>query len=258
MENVIKTYQDKGVVESFDKKREEFEYQKEKHKVESNFLLKSINYLNKNREYWEDIKVLDVGCGTGRMFQAIIYGNLEPFPEYLYIDGRGKKLCYNYKKVDVDYTGLDTSKEMTSKIHKIAKIAGEKKYKVKIGNATKIPFKDETFDITFSYHLLWHLPKKYQEKIIKEMFRVTKKDGFIIFDILNEKFIWDKIKGYFGIKKTKGVYKNDIFLEDVFDVEKFNDAILPDNKYKFFKIINKCRKVLPRNFFHMIYFKIQK
>lgn len=248
--NLIQTYQDKKIVESFDKEREEFYYQKYKTKVESDFLFRamrnrphSLQFPKENGEsntpvWLSRLKILDVGCGTGRMLGT----------------------CLEESGGCTKYYGIDTSKEMIKILKEKIKFIGYNKKEAitRIGNATKLPFKDETFDITFSYHLLWHLPKKYQEKIIKEMFRVTKKDGFIIFDILNEKFIWDKIKGYFGIKKTKGVYKNDIFLEDVFDVEKFNDAILPDNKYKFFKIINKCRKVLPRNFFHMIYFKIQK
>lgn len=231
MKNVIKTYQNKKVVENFDKEREEFEYQKYKTEIESTFLEKAINEINPAHPPWK-FRILDVGCGTGRMLYSVL--------------AQG----WNTK-----YYGLDTSKEMTnilkSKINPI-----ERKFtKIVIGNATKIPFKDNFFDMTFSYHLLWHLPKEKQEQIIKEMFRVTRKGGFIVFDTLNPNFVWEKIKR----KKTKGIYKFSPELINLeYKIEKLNDAKFPDAIYKIFNITNKCRKVLPNWMFHMIYFRVRK
>lgn len=227
-----------GIVSTFDKERDKFLYQKEKHRIESNFLINALNKIKKGK-----IKVLDVACGTGRMLPVV----------------------FSVEK-EANYTGLDTSNEMTSVLIKKAKELGvEKRVKLKIGDATKIPFKDNSFDLVFSYHLLWHLPKEEQKKIIKEMIRVTKKEGIIIFDILNEKFVWEKVKSPFGIEKTEGIHKlkisevKQIIGEQGYQIEKLNDApIKNDLIYTIFSVINKIRKILPNCIFHMWYFQIKK
>lgn len=235
---IIQTYQKKEVVSTFDKERDLFAYQREKHKIEANLLIDSLKKLKQ-----KEIKVLDVACGTGRMLPVIFSQDKE-----------------------IDYTGLDTSDEMTSILLKKAKNLGvEKKMKLKIGDATKIPFKDESFDLVFSYHLLWHLPKEEQEKIIKEMIRVTKREGVVIFDILNENFIWEKIKKILGLKDTEGIHKlklseiRRIIGKQEYALERVNDAPIKNNfLYSLFSIINKTRKILPTNLFHMVYFQIKK
>jgi hypothetical protein len=91
------------------------------------------------------------------------------------------------------------------------------------------------------------------------MFRVTRKGGVVIFDTLNKDFIWERIKSLFGIQ-TEGIYKTKISIPkgEEYKIEKLNDFHLPDKLYLFFKIINKCRKILPKCFFHMIYYRIRK
>ncbi|MDD3151247.1 MAG: class I SAM-dependent methyltransferase, partial [Candidatus Gastranaerophilales bacterium] len=84
---IIETYQEKNVVSTFDEEREEFEYQRYKHEIESKFLTNAISEISSK----EKIKVLDVACGTGRMLPIVFSQNW-----------------------DMEYTGLDTSKEMTS------------------------------------------------------------------------------------------------------------------------------------------------
>src|SRR3989344_1294041 len=170
-QKIIDIYMRNKVVDVFDKERKEFYYQRYKHKVEANFLKKAINSLN-----WGNIKVLDVACGTGRMLPEI----------------------FSVKK-NIKYTCLDSSEEMVKcLIEKAKKLGIEKSIKIKIGDATKIPFKDNKFDIVFSYHLLWHLPLENQKKIVKEMVRVCKNGGTVIFDIVNNKFLWGKIKELLG------------------------------------------------------------
>ncbi len=48
-----------------------------------------------------------------------------------------------------------------------------------VGNAEKLPFKNEEFEEVFSRFFLEHLPRKKAELAVKEMFRVTKKGGFV-------------------------------------------------------------------------------
>ncbi len=235
---IIDTYRKKEVVSTFDEERKAFLYQREKHRIESEFLAESINQTNAKKE----IKILDVACGTGRMLPIVFSQN---------------------KKID--YTGLDTSSEMTSVLKEKANKLGEiKNVKIILGDASKMPFKENSFDIVFSYHLLWHLPKQEQEKIIYEMIRVTKKGGVIIFDVLNSEFIWEKVKKIFKLKQTEGIYK--LSVEEIksilgtkeYALEKVLDIKATDNVYRIMGLPNKVRKLLPKNLFHMLYFRVRK
>ncbi len=237
-QKIIKTYKSGKTTKSFDEERSKYEFQRYKHKIEADFLKKALREIKKDK-----IKILDIGCGTGRMLAEVF--------------SVGK---------DIEYIGLDTSKPMIKHLKKKAKKLGiEKKVKVKISGASKIPFKDNEFDIVFSYHLLWHIPKEEQEKIIGEMLRVCRKRGRIIFDILYKNFIWEKIKILIGKNKTQGIYKlsigniKEIIQDKDFKIEKLNDFPIKNNfKYNIFNVFNKIRKVLPRLFYHMIYFKVKK
>lgn len=237
-QKTVEIYKQKDVVESFDKSRSKYAFQKHKHKIESNFLKGAIRKTKSNK-----IRVLDVACGTGRML-------LEVFST----------------KKDIEYLGLDTSKEMTKILKKRAKKLGVKdRVKIKLSDASKIPFKDDSFDVVYSFHLLWHLPKEEQEKIIKEMFRVCKKDGFVVFDILNKNFVWEGTKNFIGKEKTGGIHKisinkiNKIFEGKEIKIEKLNDfPIRNDSVYALFNIFNHLRNLFPRDLYHMIYFRIKK
>lgn len=235
-QRIIKTYKEKSNVEVFDSDREKYSFQKYKHKIESNFLKKTIKSFKKN-----NIEILDVGCGTGRMLPEI----------------------FSVKK-NIKYYGIDTSKEMIKHLkEKARKLGIEKNVKIKIGDAENILFKHKSFDIVFSYHLLWHLLKKEQEKIIKEMLRTCKKEGIIIFDILNKNFVWEKIKKFFG-KESVEIYKlsirdiKEIVKSRDFKIEKINDFPVKNPiVYSILNIINVFRKPFPNNLYHVIYFKIK-
>lgn len=44
-------------------------------------------------------------------------------------------------------------------------------------NATELPFSDNAFDLVFSAHLLGHIPLNEKQKVIREIYRVTKPGG---------------------------------------------------------------------------------
>jgi ubiquinone/menaquinone biosynthesis C-methylase UbiE len=221
-EHIIKEYEDKKVVDIFDSERSKYAYQRFKNKTESNILMRNILSFNK-----ADLKVLDVGCGTGRMLETV----------------------FNSKKYgkDIEYHGLDSSREMLKVIKKEWNNVTLKK-----GDAEKLPYEDNTFDLVFTFHLLWHLPNKLQLKIIKEMKRVCKKGGLILFDVINKDLVVGQPTP--GIYKWKNVkrFKNS-------HIDKLNDFPIKNSfVYGIFNIMNYLSVFLPINLFHMIYITCRK
>lgn len=97
-------------------------------------------------------KLLDVGCSDGRIMQYFIQKGFEC--EGIDISDKaiefGKRRSLNIKKVDI---------------------------------TKKLPFKDETFDITFCGEVLEHLLDPFAT--VKEMHRVLKKKGSIVITVPN-------------------------------------------------------------------------
>ena len=92
--------------------------------------------------------ILDVGCGTG---QLINYLNNQGF----------------------EVSGCDLSVEAI-------RLAPNKiRNKIKRATATRLPFKNESFDLVASISVIEHLTKAQATRFIKEAKRVLKKGGFI-------------------------------------------------------------------------------
>ena len=225
-ENIIKEYEKEEVVDTFDSQRSKYAYQRFKHRKESKVLQNAIKSCEEDK-----IKVLDCACGTGRMIYPI------------FSCGSNK----NGVLQQIRYTGLDSSETMLNSIK-------QEGYNIELvhGDAEHLPFEDNTFDVVFTFHLLWHLPKEVQLNIIREMKRVCKKGGRIIIDIINGDF-------RFG-EKTEGIYKwGEISKFPKAKIDKLNDFPFKNSfVYSIFNIINYLEKILPINLFHMIYITIQK
>ena len=52
-----------------------------------------------------------------------------------------------------------------------------------VGDSEDLPYQDSFFDVVYSFHSTWYFPNLI--KAISEMVRVTKTNGFIVFDIQN-------------------------------------------------------------------------
>jgi len=91
-----------------------------------------------------------------------------------------------FKDLDCDFWGLDKFKvcEMPHFI------------KQDLDKNTKLPFRDNFFDIVFAFEVLEHL--QFPEKIINEIKRVIKPDGIILISLPND-YTWDmRIKFLLG------------------------------------------------------------
>lgn len=86
-------------------------------------------------------------------------------------DGKFINWLYKTKNLNKKSVGIEISTNYV-------KYAQEKNRPVENGNVCDLKFKDNTFDFVFSHHLLGLTPN--YKKSLEEMFRVTKKDGYML------------------------------------------------------------------------------
>jgi ubiquinone/menaquinone biosynthesis C-methylase UbiE len=122
-------------------------------------------FLNRHLGLKKGDKVIECGCGTGRML--------------LPLAAKGLK-CY----------GMDTSKNMLNILKKKAK-RNNLNVTTKQCDIEKIKFPDNTFDGVFSIHVLMHMQKI--DGAIKEMVRIAKPGSKIVFDLPNHDSLWTKL-----------------------------------------------------------------
>jgi ubiquinone/menaquinone biosynthesis C-methylase UbiE len=96
-------------------------------------------------------QVLDLGCGTGRLSYFATHG-------------------------------ADISESMLS----IAQSKYPEKQFVKT-DAFDLPFKDDSFDVVFSMHMIMHFEHSDLERLLKEVHRTLKPGGQFIFDFPSKK-----------------------------------------------------------------------
>ena len=103
----------------------------------------------------KDKKVLDVGCGAGRLTKFL-------------------------KNEGADVYATDISEEMLKIVQK--KVAGVKAYQAPMN---KLPFEDNTFDIVTAAFVIVHL--ETLEASFEEVYRVLKPGGFFIVTNVNQR-----------------------------------------------------------------------
>ena len=170
---------------------------------------------------------MDVACGTGRL---------------------GMILNRNF-----EVTGVDTSKEML-------KICP---YKNKIiGSAEKLPVKDK-YDIVVALRFFFHYEDI--EPFLKEFKRVSKKNGFIIFEtyswsprsIINIKSLGGKIYSHNHKKILEILNKLDLKLIEKRRIFLFSPFVQKKLPFFILKFITKIEEKLPDKFKMDCYWKVQ-
>ncbi len=103
-------------------------------------------------------EVLDFGCGNGRLLELFTNKNI------------------NYYGVDVSQKLLDLAKQRyPSNKDNFLKISSDK---------ISLPFNEEKFNSVYSIATFHHLPgKQHRLKVAKELYRVTKRGGWIVVTI---------------------------------------------------------------------------
>jgi len=95
--------------------------------------------------------VLEVGCGTGLIMRGL-------------------------KDTAKRIVGIDISPGMLEEARK-------RGFEVVEGNAEKLPFEDESFDLVYSYKVLAHVPGI--ENAVREMARVLRPGGYMVAEFYN-------------------------------------------------------------------------
>ena len=150
-------------------------------------------YIDNNK----DLKILDVGCGTGIVIKRLeLYGNT---------------------------FGIDISKKAVEfcKIRDIENV-----FKA---DATKIPFSNSSFDLVVCLDVLEHV--KHDNNAISEIYRILKPDGIALLTIPAFNFLWsihDEAFHHFRRYSIKEI-KNKIL--------KYNFNILKVSYFNFFFFI---------------------
>ena len=102
-------------------------------------------------EHARDKTILEIGCGTGIILEKT-------------------------SNIASEAVGIDLSEGMLA-------AAQKKGLKVQKANATSLPFRDNRFDLVYSFKVLAHIPEISQA--ISEIVRVVKPEGILILEFYN-------------------------------------------------------------------------
>ena len=110
---------------------------------------------------------MELGCGTG-------------------------KWTYTYKELGLEPWGIDISK-------KRVKLAKQRGMKAQQGDATKLPYSDQSFDFVNCVGTLVHIKaKQRRQKIFQEAYRVLKLKGVFTYEYVNKRYTKANHKFVFG------------------------------------------------------------
>ena len=165
-------------------------------------------YLKKN--ITKNAEVLEVGCGDGRTLNDVI------------------NITKNLVGIDHDPNAVFKTKRNLKKYKTIKILRAE---------ATKLPFKEKTFDFVLCMTTFANFGnKKY--KVLKEMKRVLKDNGQIIISVFSENAFNERIKIY---KKIKFPIKRIVGTSVMFD-DKYGEGISEQfSKEELRKIFTKTK-----------------
>ena len=140
-------------------------------------------------------KILDLGCGNGRLYSKI------------------SNLIANSQKLKANYLGIDPSKELI----KICRgkyidpsLSLRMTPKFKVGNGLDMNF-DRKFDYVISLAVLHHIPgENLQKKFLKNIYNALKPNGKLFLSVWNRNHTRHQYKN--SLKLFKDMDKSDILV----------------------------------------------
>lgn len=132
----------------------------------------AIKFSQTRKHFWRELeflkdythpgdKVFDFGCGNGRLLELIA------------------------DVPDVEYYGADVSQKLID-IAKDRYVASNADFSKINPIQDTLPFENNYFNTVYSIAVFHHFPsKEYRGKMARELYRVTKKDGYVIITVWN-------------------------------------------------------------------------
>lgn len=149
------------------------------------------DYLNKGD------KVLDLGCGSGRLFSK-------------------------FQNKEAKYFGIDNSDKLIE-IAKKENLQGN----FQISDGLKLPFSEGFFNKIYSFAVIHHIPsRKLRLEFLKEARRVLKKDGMIVLTTWD---LWNKKEPRRDV--LKNLFNKELEFKDVFVPWRDNFRNIVFNRY---------------------------
>jgi len=151
--------------------------------------------IDNDKEDLPNMKILDAGCGNGRMLRKMCELGARPF----------------------NCTGIDLSHDIVE----YARLNSPEGIYYYSGDIKNMPFDNDEYDIILNMGVLIHiLDNNYIKEIAKEFYRVLKPGGLIFITVANEGTTWkdekiqsmtrsfsmDKIKELFDMFECLGIY----------------------------------------------------
>jgi ubiquinone/menaquinone biosynthesis C-methylase UbiE len=103
----------------------------------------------------DEVRLLDVACGTGRMLHQLAVAHPR----------------LRYYGLDLSPYYLQVAREVLSEVEHLSLVAE---------NAEAMPFKDGHFDVVTSVHLFHELPRNARRNVYREMLRVLRPGGLLV------------------------------------------------------------------------------
>jgi alkylated DNA repair protein alkB family protein 8 len=170
----------------------------------------------------ENDRILDFGCGNGRLIELL-----------------GEKK-YEYFGVDVSQKLIDIARK---------KYQGDRIIFQKISSSSSLTFPPNFFNVIFSLAVFHHFPKKHREKMARELFRITQKNGLIIVSVWN---LWQ-------IKYWKNFSFLKILIRKILQRERYQDYGIKDIEISFKdnegKIFNRFHHIFSERELKLIFEK---
>lgn len=186
------------------------------------------NYANSSFDLWfqrlllkwvrKDLKILDVGCGVGRVLVPL-----------------AKKGC--------EVTGVDISKEMIKTCRtRVRKEHLENKVRLMVTSADQLPFQSQSFDLVILSEVLFHIPDPLLSKVVRESTRVVRKGGNVIVTANNKESIFLKEVARYDSQRNDGYFFTVRGLKEINkEFEKSSSSLVFKKGLPFTSILNNLK-----------------
>ncbi len=173
-----------------------------------------LNNLNKKREI-SQIKVLEVGCGTGNNLWFVAREGMQAFG------------------IDGSETAIQFSKDRFESEGLVANFV--------VGDMANLPYEDEYFDLVFDRSSMSFLSKKGMNRAVMEVNRVLKSNGMflctpyssfdsscyinddqdgVIKDIVTGRILGGSQVAFYGIQELRSMFSNKWNIQEIIHVER--------------------------------------